>query len=154
LNRIKANERRRKKEERKKEKRRTLLNRKMQQFRKAMISFAFSLSLGLLLSLSSRGEEEEDWTVIHSASCALFISPASRTDDFSGERGASQGLYLSPPWRAQLSAQSSLHYYYYYLTTMSVIRFSEGREKKKKEKTGLDMFPFFSSFPHKPSSII
>jgi hypothetical protein len=89
----------------------------------------------LLLSLSSRGEEEEDWTVIHSASCALFISPASRTDDFSGERGASQGLYLSPPWRAQLSAQSSLHYYYYYLTTMSVIiRFSEGEKKIKERK--------------------
>jgi hypothetical protein len=122
----------------------------MQQFRKAMISFAFSLSLGLLLSLSSRGEEEEDWTVIHSASCALFISPASRTDDFSGEgREPAQGLYLSPP---PLLARSTFGPIIIALLLLSHhhVRYSlfRGERRKKKEKTGLDMFPlFFFFFP-------
>lgn len=78
--------------------------------------------------------------------CIIHFSRFTDRRLFGRRRPARAYIFLLHHWRAQLSAQSSLHYYYY-LTTMSVIRISEGREKKRKKKLDLTCSPFFLLFP-------
>ena len=93
----------------KKKKKRTLLNRKMQQFRKAMISFSFlsSFSLGLLFSLSSRGKNKGKggWFDGHSFRilCIIHFSRFTARRLF-GKLGA----YLSPHWLSLTSLLSPI----------------------------------------------
>jgi hypothetical protein len=157
LNRIKANQRRKKKEKKeKKRKKKNIVEPKNAAVPEGDDLFClFSLS-GCCCHCRQEGRRRRIGRSFIPHLVHYSFLPLHGQTTFREKGGSQPRAYiflLHHCWRAQLSAQSSLHYYYY-LTTMSVIRFSEGREEKRKKKLDLTCSPFFFSFSRKPSSII